>query len=125
MILTEQEEHLLNTPLARLSLPDRKLAFALIDRIFDFNWAQPFPESKGNPIIHDKDISFKNGPVQSPATREHFNNRAEWDDHLKRNNLTEFGNDQKVKPRPVKMRDMNLKPAIAEAIKEVSARYDY
>lgn len=66
--------------------------------------------------IMDRDKLLKDN-IQSPADGKRYSSRKDWNEMLKRNNCVEFGNDAKAAPRPIQMKNMNLKPAIAEAIK--------
>lgn len=42
----------------------------------------------------DRDVYFRNGAVRSPADGKHYTSRAAWDEHLKRNDMMQFGNDR-------------------------------
>ena len=120
MELSEYEQKLMNTPLIQLSTDDKRAAFSIMDKIAEYNWRQPKPEIKG--FMQDKDKLLKDG-VKSPADGKAYSNRGEWNEMLKRNNCVEYGNDQKCKPRPVQMKNMNLKPAIKQALEQARSRH--
>ncbi len=115
--LTDKEIHLLCTPFVNLAQSDRANAFHASDKLAAWNRRQPFlADCSAASRMTDKLFNEKN--IQSPADGKYYSNRQQWNEMLKRNNCMEFGNDQKAKPRPVQMKNMNLKPAIADAMKK-------
>lgn len=117
--LTDAQIHLLCTPFANLSSTERSNAFSASDKVAEYNRKCVLKLTGGGMAIMT-DKLFDKGNIVSPADGKAYSNRAEWKEMLKRNNCVEFGNDQKVRARPVELKNMNLKPAIAEALKRHS-----
>lgn len=114
--LTDKQIHLLFTPFSRLSAQDREDAFRAADKVGEYNRKQPLLMDCS---LASRDINalFNKDSIISPADGRAYSNRSQWNEMLKRNNCVEFGNDQKMTSRPVQLKNMNLKPAIAEALK--------
>lgn len=117
LILSQSEARLLNAPLISLSPDERRDAFAIRDKIADFNLCQPAPESKvKSPLIQDKDILLKQA-VKSPVDGKAYSNRHDWNDHLKRHDCVEVGNSKM--PERKLQGDFNCREALTKATRQV------
>lgn len=114
--LTDVQIHLLCTPFVNLSPSERSNAFSASDKLAEWNRKQPYRMTGGITVM-DRDALLKDN-IQSPADGKRYSNRKDWNEMLKRNNCIEFGNDQKVQARPTQIKNMNLKPAIAAALRK-------
>jgi hypothetical protein len=76
-----------------------------------------FSPSKVSTLIFDKDALLKN-PVKSMADGKHYSNRREWNEHLKRNDVVEVG-DQAPTKAPKEIRgDYSVKNELKQAIQQ-------
>lgn len=75
-------------------------------------------------IVSDRDISFKEGHIFSHADGKHYPNRKAWEDHLKRNNCFEVGNEYNKKDiRDRKIRgNFDCRKELTEATKQILSR---
>lgn len=123
--LTDAETRLLSTPFKHLGMDDRGRVFAASDKLARYRQRQPHLRTCSM-LIQDKDVLLKDGVI-SPIEGKAYHNRREWNDHLKRHGVREIGNDfnnAHEKPRELKG-DYNVRPALAEAIKEVLTKRKY
>lgn len=114
--LTDTQIHLLCTPFSNLSPDDRGKAFSASDKVAEWNRKQPY-RLNGAITIVDRDVLLKDGVLSPIDQKTAFHNRKDWNDHLKRNNCVELGNDRQ--PKRELQGNFNCRKELAQATRQV------
>lgn len=117
--LTPQEIEIINTAFAELSHEMRAVAFSISDKMVSNNHEHNKNyRSKGIKIgIQDKDILLKNG-VKSQADGRIYGNRRDYNDHLKRHDVVEIGDQAPIHASKEIRGDFECRKELHDAIKQ-------
>jgi len=117
--------NLLKKPFKDLSSEERAQAFALSDKIAEFNRAQPKPVSNAPVTISMRDKLLENGVISPLDGKTAFHNRHSWAEHLKKNGCVEIGNDfnnATQKKREIKG-DFDCRDELGRATYQIAEKY--
>lgn len=117
--LSDSEIEIISTPIRDLTPEMRLIAFSISDKIVAYNYSanKNFKAKNTKITIQDKDILLKNG-VKSQVDGKAYGNRRDYNDHLKRYDMVEVG-DQAPTKAPKEMRgDFECRRELQEAFKQ-------